>query len=801
MPYNFDVMPDDFDTDRKIVAKNLSNAVKKILLKRDDYSFVVVALAEELRNYKSGLMLDISKHYLHVLTKALNADVPDDKAILELVDEILKHHDKKAAKELKNKLTQFKGRLSKHKNFMYDHFPQGKSGARYVLMSAPHLAVSNSLFRSHIKNRRALSLLNKADGFLVPDQHAVRYYSAVNKLGPFAKTFGSEKLKNYKLGVAAFKKGEYDLAKNLFLKTDYNDAKLMLAKTYYKLCKESHKKSIEYGRNNKPSKMKEYKKKTKEYYVETEQYLKQSAAMVDKSKNTLADTYYWWAKWHLIKLDYRNAILKLNNSLEYAALASSYFILGKIRFKMGDYKKAKIAYKKIMNGTPNLMVYYKVGNVYLALENIAKADEFFLKTIKMAIKNYRNSSSNKDRYQQVALKALVRLSDNVNFSARDWVGYIREAKENGMARLCAYLYKRFNLQAAKIISGNFYSAFQTGIDEFGTLFNKYARSVVSVLSNQDVTQIQGVPRLPLDRYSKKVNDGYKDMAAKSDILPLLELAKLASFGHHRLATVLSEKGLSTNSKLEIKLDNDHHNVSALYLSRSTDCGTAGLYNSHSNIVYVACKSRSSFKILGTIIHELCHFLMLEVYDNHCKPYYAKGHPRFNQENINRYSGILSGIKRVYDDVNRRESLPGVYRTLFDKDENNIPYYTPEKFASELIVRMPQLIVQGKKRKIDRIPELKELYDYYRDITLVDIKAHTEKFKRKQLVHGFSQGHENMPDVLFSFNEHSDEFETEEAPETVSGILSRLGIWQKADARKEMPTLENVHKIQLGSRKK
>ncbi|GJQ75354.1 hypothetical protein Trydic_g23533 [Trypoxylus dichotomus] len=143
--------------------------------------------------------------------------------------------------------------------------------------------------------------------------------------------------------------------------------------------------------------------------------------------------------------------------------------------------------------------------------------------------------------------------------------------------------------------------------------------------------------------------------------------------------------------------------------------TAGSCDYVTGNLYIGAKQRLG-TLLGTLAHELTHFAMQTVFNNHCNPYTASDMDtkRDFQEIIDRYSGheeVDSIIKRVY-------------------------YYKEYEWPSELIVRVPHIVAHYRDEQAmvlrNKAPDLFSFYDSKIEGPFTQFIANSAYFKNQHL---------------------------------------------------------------------
>jgi hypothetical protein len=228
----------------------------------------------------------------------------------------------------------------------------------------------------------------------------------------------------------------------------------------------------------------------------------------------------------------------------------------------------------------------------------------------------------------------------------------------------------------------------------------------------------------------------------NDISPLLDLAKLAALGFHNLARRArfndadydsdndNEEALREDQKLSIRLDARRETVDGI---AGVD-DAYGVYFQGGNTVYFGGSRTSRAESRATMIHELTHFIAYELY-NSCNPYGAT-----DTVNRDRFERIINHLRQ------RQRALDPILQRAFGQN-----YEQYNQCAAELIVRVPQMIIQYQNQAPNGIERLQnqapELLTYYRDVFLVAIREHTARLEQRAL--------QEWPRELFERNRQTD----------------------------------------------
>jgi len=211
----------------------------------------------------------------------------------------------------------------------------------------------------------------------------------------------------------------------------------------------------------------------------------------------------------------------------------------------------------------------------------------------------------------------------------------------------------------------------------------------------------------------------------SELKPLLDLTKLAVLGKHN-KPVLSmddndsgdEEEISDSQKLSVIMDLKNKPVSNIVCGDNYDNTLGVCIPDIPNKIFVAgLEDKQSFP-KGTLIHELTHYIAKEVYENDYLPYKVD-----DDTNKAKFSRISQDMER------RRATLLPVFKNVFS-------LYPVSQYHIELIVRVAEFIVENEAGVETLKREEPQLFDYYQNVFLPDVKQHAEKLHKRAL-HGWS----------------------------------------------------------------
>lgn len=173
------------------------------------------------------------------------------------------------------------------------------------------------------------------------------------------------------------------------------------------------------------------------------------------------------------------------------------------------------------------------------------------------------------------------------------------------------------------------------------------------------------------------------------------LIRIIAYGVYGIQGRLAENHLS------IIVDPARGNINQCTLNTLIDPAVGAYY--YENKIYIAGlrevnEAKSQQKARGTLFHEFCHYALLKVFDNACNPYYCDD--AINQQ---RFTNICNNILALNDNDE-------LFRVIY-------PSYEQSQWHAELIVRVPQLIAEGRREVLLNKPEYLELLQYYQEVVV------------------------------------------------------------------------------------
>ena len=286
--------------------------------------------------------------------------------------------------------------------------------------------------------------------------------------------------------------------------------------------------------------------------------------------------------------------------------------------------------------------------------------------------------------------------------------------------------------------------------QFASILAKLSRLPAGILTEQ--TTIDG------GFISKEhVNAMYSDLSQIAGVSHLLNLAKYAALGLHKLsgrAAVINtdydsdhddepEYAPSESQKLTIRLSATSNTVEHVSYWDSEELpsgmggkGAYGVYHhkSDKNAIFIGVSAERSTKtIRATIIHELTHFLANEIYENQCRPYF--------DSDLSAVEMLDQALEEIVDKHNNGEKINDILLAVFS--------YQPASFHGELIVRVPQILVEYPDGLAQLTAQAPLLLNYYMNKFLPSVKNHSKTLEKCALGNWPKELFENRSSVNFS----------------------------------------------------
>lgn len=164
--------------------------------------------------------------------------------------------------------------------------------------------------------------------------------------------------------------------------------------------------------------------------------------------------------------------------------------------------------------------------------------------------------------------------------------------------------------------------------------------------------------------------------------------------------------------VEIHIDANHEMVEHLYAARS---GQHGLTVARRNEIYIAAGSGLSDKdIKAYSVHEFTHFVCYRVWGNNCNPFHD------GSEAQNEMEAIRKDLQNGHDDNPEKNTCVEILMEVF-RD------YSSEKYNSELIARVPEILLKlGFQDGLVALEqEAPRLLAFYRNHFLLNVNEYLE----------------------------------------------------------------------------
>lgn len=179
------------------------------------------------------------------------------------------------------------------------------------------------------------------------------------------------------------------------------------------------------------------------------------------------------------------------------------------------------------------------------------------------------------------------------------------------------------------------------------------------------------------------------------------------------------KVVAQEKMLRIVFDFNQTSVANLDPSKGRNVTGASYY--YDGFIFIGAKNllvpgQKRNEVLGTLIHELCHYAMSLTYNNDSKPY------RQDDSTKREY---FESIAQQCSEMKQRESII-----------NQVYKYPDQRLHAELIVRVPQLIITSKDspkylKKRERL--FSRLFKFYENISLADLETTRHVLEAKNQV--------------------------------------------------------------------
>lgn len=242
--------------------------------------------------------------------------------------------------------------------------------------------------------------------------------------------------------------------------------------------------------------------------------------------------------------------------------------------------------------------------------------------------------------------------------------------------------------------------------EYSKTYDKYASENFVICKVNLIEKILSRSRLFSSheeyQHFRTVRQMFEDLMINEEFRPIFEVAAF-------------------DEELNFIFDFTHSEVDHMI---STKKHARALYIPSKRMILIGAREhQKSYKVvIGCLAHEITHSVMQKVFDNDCKPYYANYDKR----------------KRIFDEVvvntertdnNFKNSLDGIISRVF-KD------YLEEKRSAELIVRVPQILIQYSEDTEALLffkAKFSRLCLFYSTETMKDIQKYIQPVKEKCLI--------------------------------------------------------------------
>lgn len=153
--------------------------------------------------------------------------------------------------------------------------------------------------------------------------------------------------------------------------------------------------------------------------------------------------------------------------------------------------------------------------------------------------------------------------------------------------------------------------------------------------------------------------------------------------------------------------------------------TKGTYIRHSSLVQVKLPENFHFDtIIATIIHELTHFAVYEVFQNNSRPYRAD-----DIATKTLYEHMINATQERLQMRHSRLKMQedSCFLNLIQQVFEN---YSPENIHSEIIVRVPQIAaLTGEEQAIECLKQFPELLHFYLNQFIPSLNAYLQNHKK------------------------------------------------------------------------
>lgn len=200
-----------------------------------------------------------------------------------------------------------------------------------------------------------------------------------------------------------------------------------------------------------------------------------------------------------------------------------------------------------------------------------------------------------------------------------------------------------------------------------------------------------------------------ELLANHDLKPIIELAYFLVKGKDKHGK---------QNKLIIMVDPDKPNTETI--TAGDTINAVGVCYGQESTVYIAGQRDPDSVVSkrltkGTLIHEICHYLALVLYNNSYYPYHRNSHEETQFTNI---------VKQLQTDLLNKLPLHSLLAFF--------PYYPRSQWNMELIVRIPQLLTQPDGMAILE-KQCPEGLKYFREVFLIACKQYLAEIREHHLI--------------------------------------------------------------------
>lgn len=174
-------------------------------------------------------------------------------------------------------------------------------------------------------------------------------------------------------------------------------------------------------------------------------------------------------------------------------------------------------------------------------------------------------------------------------------------------------------------------------------------------------------------------------------------------------------------KVSITFDFNSNSVCDLDPTACSDENVKGRTYERTGRILIAAKRDNHAELLGTVAHELTHYALFLVYDNGCRPYFANDLERRKE------------FQKIAEKCSKSKSQHEIIENAFS--------YNPESIPIELIVRVPQILVQliNKTQELLEIREtFEDLFIFFTNQVMPDLEKEVSLIEAKTKAQNFNK---------------------------------------------------------------